>query len=52
MEFAMSGPEMPSSAVPSALPRPEVIHLMLTAVQGVFPGPVLEALIARMEAGK
>ena len=52
MEFAMTGPEMMYLGVPRDLPRADVIDLLLTAVQGVFPGPVLEALIARMEAGK
>ena len=30
----------------------EIMEMLLTAVNGVFPGPVLEALIARLEAGK
>lgn len=33
-------------------PRGDVLDLILTAAQGVFPGAALEALIARMEAGK
>jgi hypothetical protein len=32
--------------------RADMLDLLLSAVNGVFPGPVLEALIARLEAGK
>ncbi len=37
---------------PEAASRADIVELLLSAVQGFFPGPVLEALIARMEAGK
>jgi hypothetical protein len=30
----------------------DFLDLLLTAASGLFPGPVLEALIARLEAGK
>ena len=30
----------------------DFLELFLTAASGLFPGPVLEALIARLEAGK
>ncbi len=52
MEFAMTGPETTHLEVHREMPRADVIDLLLAAVQGVFPGPVLEALIGRMEAGK
>jgi hypothetical protein len=32
--------------------RADFLDLILTAAKGVFPGPALEALIARMEAGR
>jgi hypothetical protein len=32
--------------------RADVLDLLLSAAQGVFPGAALEALIARLEAGK
>jgi hypothetical protein len=35
-----------------AVPGAEVLELLLGAVAGVFPGPVLEALIARLEGAK
>ncbi len=35
-----------------AAPRADFLDLLLSAAQGVFPGPVLEAMIARLEAGK
>ena len=44
METAMTGPDAAS--------RADVLDLMLEAVRGLFPGPVLEALIARIEAGR
>ncbi|MGL4237150.1 hypothetical protein [Tabrizicola sp.] len=33
-------------------PRADVLEMILSAASGIFPGPVLEALIAQMEAGK
>ena len=33
-------------------PAAELLELLMSAAAGVFPGPVLEALIARMEGGK
>lgn len=35
-----------------AAPRAVFLDLFRSAANGVFPGPLLEALIARMEAGK
>jgi hypothetical protein len=35
-----------------AAPRADFLDLLLSAMSGVFPGPVLEALIARMEGGR
>lgn len=35
-----------------AAPRADFLDLFLTAAQGAFPGPMLEAMIARLEAGK
>lgn len=35
-----------------AAPRADYLDLILTAAAGVLPGPVLEALIARLEEGK
>lgn len=32
--------------------RADFLDLFLTAANGLFPGAVLEALIARLEAGK
>ena len=32
--------------------RAEILDLLLTAAQGIFPGPALEALIARLEVAK
>jgi hypothetical protein len=32
--------------------RADVLEMMLGGLAGVFPGPLLEALIARMEAGR
>ncbi|MCX7288777.1 MAG: hypothetical protein NTW20_14830 [Rhodobacterales bacterium] len=37
---------------PKTRPQAEVLNLLVNAVTGLFPGPVLEALIARLEAGK
>ena len=37
---------------PSPTPHTDVLDLLLSAANGIFPGPVLEALIARLEAGK
>ena len=33
-------------------PRGETLEILRTATQGVFPGPMLEALIARLEGAK
>jgi hypothetical protein len=33
-------------------PAADFLDLLLSAVSGVFPGAVLEALIARLEAAK
>ena len=33
-------------------PRADFLDLLMTAVSGVFPGQVLEALIARLEGSK
>jgi hypothetical protein len=33
-------------------PAADVLDLIFSAVQGVFPGPVMEALIARLEAAR
>jgi hypothetical protein len=44
VEFTMSRPQ--------TAPRADFLDLLLSAANGVFPGPVLEALIARMEAAK
>ena len=33
-------------------PRAEILELLLAATRGVFPGPALEALIARLEGAK
>lgn len=40
--------------VPSPDPAPaaEMLELFMTAASGFFPGPALEALIARLEVGK
>ncbi len=35
-----------------AAPAAELLELLISAATGVFPGPVLEALIARLERGK
>lgn len=35
-----------------AVAATDLLDLLLHAMSGVFPGPVIEALIARMEAGK
>ncbi len=35
-----------------AAPRADFLDLFLSSVNGMFPGAVLEALIARMEGGK
>jgi hypothetical protein len=40
---------MPS---PNPAPGAEMLELLMTAASGMFPGPVLEALIARLEVGK
>jgi hypothetical protein len=37
---------------PDPAPRADLFDLLLNAANGMFPGPVLEALIARLEAGK
>lgn len=37
---------------PDPAPAAEILELMLSAASGIFPGPVLEALIARLEVGK
>jgi len=44
VEFTMPRPD------PAA--RAEFLDLFKAAAQGVFPGPMLEAMIARLEAGK
>ena len=38
--------------IPDSVPGADVLELLLTAATGVFPGTALEALIARLEAGK
>ncbi len=38
--------------LPDPAPAAEILELMLSAASGIFPGPVLEALIARLEGGK
>lgn len=35
-----------------AAPRADMLELLSQAMQGVFPGPMLEALIARLEAAR
>ena len=35
-----------------AAPRADFLDLLLSAMSGVFPGQVLEALIARLEGAK
>ena len=35
---------------PKTRPQAEILDLLVNAVNGFFPGPVLEALIARLEA--
>lgn len=35
-----------------AAPWADCLDLLLSAAQRVFPGPVLEGMIARLEAGK
>jgi hypothetical protein len=35
-----------------AAPRADFLDLMLSAASGMFPGQILEALIARLEVGK
>ena len=37
---------------PEAALRGDVLDLILAAARGVFPGPMLEALIARVEVGR
>jgi hypothetical protein len=51
VEFTMARYEdtRPQLARSALEPRTEVLDLILTAASGVFPGPVLEALIARLE---
>jgi hypothetical protein len=44
MEFTMPDREAAREA--------DFMDLILTATKGLFPGPVLEALIARLEAAK
>jgi hypothetical protein len=38
--------------LPDPSPRAGLLDLFLGATQGAFPGQMLEALIARLEAGK
>lgn len=42
----------PELSPPDRAPRADFLDLLLSAANGVFPGPVLEALIARMETAK
>ena len=49
VEFTMPGPFL---TVPDPAPRGDFLDLMLSAADGLFPAPVLEALRARLEAGK
>jgi hypothetical protein len=49
VEFTMPRPDL---TLPGPAPRADFLDLLLSAANGMFPGPVLEALIARMEAGK
>lgn len=44
VEFAMPRPD--------TVPGADILEQLLIAAAGVFPGPVLEAVIARLEAGK
>jgi hypothetical protein len=38
--------------LPGPAPRADFLDLLLSAANGMFPGPMLEAMIARLEAGK
>jgi hypothetical protein len=38
--------------MPDPSPRADLLDIILSATQGAFPGQMLEALIARLEAGK
>ncbi len=46
----------PRGPVPGAARQPapgaELLDLLQTAATGIFPGAVIEALIARLEAGR
>jgi hypothetical protein len=43
---------MPDTTAAMRAPAPDVLEILRAAATGVFPGPALEALIARLEAGK
>jgi hypothetical protein len=49
VEFTMPRPVL---TMPDPAPRGDFLDLLLSAANGMFPAPVLEALIARLEAGK
>ena len=49
VEFTMPRPKLARSEL---APRNELLDMILSAANGVFPGPVLESLIARLEVGK
>jgi hypothetical protein len=43
---------MPDTTAAPRVSAPDVLESLRAAVTGVFPGPAIEALIARLEAGK